>query len=98
MIPVAIDSHVPESVVRDARFMLNKFKEQGAKVRVIRIHFEDLNRIFEKLIEQHPYPFTPTFCGVPVEFGGTPEIAIIAVRDDDTNTGNNLEGKQIWQQ
>lgn len=89
---------VPESVKADLRWTIQRLADDKAKVRIIRIHFEDFKNIMDRLVSQNPYmPFMPTLLGVPVDIGTAEQVEVVAVRDDDTNTGINLEGKQTWQ-
>lgn len=94
---VPIDPEVPAHVVGATRAEIARLKESGAKPRLIQVHFEDLKNILDRLVVKYPFPFMPTLCGVPVEFGNLPEIGIISVRDDDTVT-KTFNNKETWQQ
>ncbi len=97
ILEVPIDSHVPESVVSDVKKIISGLLSRGGKLRVVEIPYNDLGPILDKLVIQHPYPFKPTLCGVPVQFGIDREISVTAVWDDNTNTQSQINKEQeIW--
>jgi hypothetical protein len=77
---VAIDAHVPESVKRDIRLQIKRFREEGGKVRLIRIGYDDFHRTVDLVMQQQRRAFRPTLCGIPVEWSTMEAVQVIAVR------------------
>lgn len=97
IVEVPIDAYVPESVVRDVKNIISGLVGRGGKLRVVEIPYSDLGPILDKLVFQYPYPFKPTLCKIPVQFGVDREISVTAVWDDNTNTQNQIGKEQeIW--
>ena len=94
MMVLPVDNFLPHSILVGVKQQISSLTSKGAKVRMIQVSYDDFNSILK--VFQHP--FSPTILGFPVEPAPIDEIAVLAVRDDDTNTKTNLEGKEIWQQ
>lgn len=96
MIVLPVDNFLPHSILVGIKQQISSLTSKGAKIRMIQVSYED----FHSLLKKFQYPFSPTILGVPVEPAAIDEIAVIAVRDDDTNTSTNSKGKseEIWRQ
>jgi len=91
---VPMDSYVPESVRRDIGLMIQRFKEQGAKVRLIRIGYDDFHRTIDQMVASQAGPFMPTLCGYPVEWGLTDTVDVVAVRENAPVLTLDIAGRQ----
>lgn len=91
---VPMDSHVPESVKRDLERTIRSLKDQGGKIRLIRIGYDDFHRTIDQMVQSQHGPFMPTLCGYPVEWGMTDLVEVIAVRKDSPVLTQDLQGRQ----
>jgi len=91
---ILMDQYVPESVRRDVGLMIRRFQEQGAKVRLIRIGYDDFHRTIDQMVASQAGPFMPTLCGYPVEWGLTDTVDVVAVRRDSPVLTLDVAGHQ----
>ncbi len=92
---IPMDSYVPESVKRDLLRVIGNLKAQGAKIRLIRIGYDDFKRTVDQMVKTSFGPFTPTLCGYPVEWGLHDTVDVIAVRPAAPVLATSIAGKQI---
>jgi hypothetical protein len=91
---VMIDAYVPESVKRDVRRQIAVFRDQGAKVRLIRIGYEDFKRTINMVMATQRHAFRPTLCGIPVEWGTLDVVQVVAVRPQSPVLVADQAGRQ----
>lgn len=91
---VAMDQYVPESVKRDIERTIKQFKEQGAKIRLIRIGYDDFHRTIDQMVASQYGPFMPMLCGYPVEWGPLDVVEVVAVRKDSPVLTLDVGGHQ----
>jgi len=91
---IPMDPYVPESVKRDINIMIARFKAQGAKIRLIRIGYDDFHRTVDQMVQANPVMFMPTLCGYPVEWGMRDVVDVVAVREGSPVLTMDVAGRQ----
>lgn len=89
-----MDAYVPESVRHDIDRVIARFKEQGAKIRLIRIGYDDFHRVIDQMVQSSHVMFTPTLCGYPVEWGLTDTVDVVAVRENTPVLTLDIQGRK----
>jgi hypothetical protein len=80
--------------MRDIRREIKRFREEGGKVRLIRIGYDDFHRTVDAVMQKQRRAFRPTLCGIPVEWGIMDAVQIIAVRKGSPVLSRDQAGRQ----
>jgi hypothetical protein len=64
---IALDDHVPDSILRDVRKTMSQQRLQGATHWLIRVPAEDFATTIDKVMKKVRGPFRPTICGQPCD-------------------------------
>jgi len=89
-----MDQYVPETVRRDIAHTIKLFKRRGAKIRLIRIGYDDFHLTIDQMMQSQYGPFTPTLCGYPVEWGLRDVVEVVAVRKNSPVLILDILGRQ----